>query len=69
VQKGSGPLDAEWTVGDVLHHYPGTGSIMKDMGVDHCCGAHLTLREAGAAAGVPLPALLEALNRRALAPA
>jgi iron-sulfur cluster repair protein YtfE (RIC family) len=29
---------------------------------DHCCGAQLTLREAAASAGVPLEALLVALN-------
>ena len=33
------------------------------MGINHCCGAQLTLAEAAAAAGVPLQALLEALNR------
>jgi iron-sulfur cluster repair protein YtfE (RIC family) len=38
---------------------------MKEMGINHCCGAHLTLREAAAAAGVPLEALLDALNRPA----
>jgi len=30
--------------------------------LDHCCGAQLTLREAAASAGVPLEALLVALN-------
>jgi iron-sulfur cluster repair protein YtfE (RIC family) len=35
---------------------------MKALGINHCCGAHLTLSEAAAAAGVPLDALLAALN-------
>ena len=40
---------------------------MKEMGINHCCGAHLTLREAAASAGVTIEALLEALNRSAAA--
>ena len=35
---------------------------MQEMGINHCCGAQLTLREAAASAGVPLDALLAALN-------
>jgi iron-sulfur cluster repair protein YtfE (RIC family) len=42
---------------------------MKEMGINHCCGAHLTLREAAATAGVPLEALLAALNEARKAPA
>ena len=37
--------------------------IMKAMGINHCCGANLTLREAAASAGVALEALLDALDR------
>lgn len=32
------------------------------LGVNHCCGAHMTLAEAAAAAGVPVDTLLRALN-------
>jgi iron-sulfur cluster repair protein YtfE (RIC family) len=39
------------------------------MGINHCCGAHLTLREAAASAGVALDTLLDALNRPAAAKA
>jgi iron-sulfur cluster repair protein YtfE (RIC family) len=35
---------------------------MKEMGINHCCGALLTLREAAAAADIPLDRLLGALN-------
>ena len=62
-QGGGAPITADLTVGDVAHHYAGTLDIMKEMGINHCCGAHLTLREAAASAGVGLPALLDALNR------
>ena len=60
------PITDDLTVGDVSHHYTGTLDIMKEMGINHCCGAHLTLREAAASAGVPLQALLDALNRPAV---
>ena len=56
------PVRAEQTVADDAQHRAGALEIMKDMGINHCCGAHLTLREAAAAAGVPLEALLAALN-------
>ena len=40
---------------------PAALAILKAKGINHCCGAHLTLREAAAAAGTPLDDLLEAL--------
>jgi iron-sulfur cluster repair protein YtfE (RIC family) len=58
------PITADRTVGDVAHHYPGALEAMQAMGINHCCGAALTLEEAAAAAGVPLDALLAALNER-----
>jgi hypothetical protein len=33
--------------------------------MNHCCGANVTLREAAAAAGIELPALLRALDEAA----
>lgn len=62
-EKSADPITPELTVSDVAHHYPGSLDTMKAMGIDHCCGAHLTLRQAAASAGVTLDALLEALNR------
>jgi iron-sulfur cluster repair protein YtfE (RIC family) len=66
-QSGGAPISADLTVGDVAHHYAGTLDIMKEMGINHCCGAHLTLREAAASAGAKLEVLLDALNRPAAA--
>jgi iron-sulfur cluster repair protein YtfE (RIC family) len=64
--QGEGaPITAEITVGDVAHHHAGALDIMKEMGINHCCGAHLTLREAAASAGIQLDTLLDALNRLA----
>ncbi|HEX7215395.1 MAG TPA: DUF542 domain-containing protein [Methylomirabilota bacterium] len=56
-------------MGDVAHHRAGALEIMKTMGINHCCGAQLTLREAAASAGVPLEALLAALNEATTTPA
>jgi len=55
------PVRAEQTVAEVAEHRAGA--------LNHCCGAHLTLREAAAAAGVPLDALLAALNEPRKTPA
>ena len=63
------PVRAEQTVADVGQRSAGALQIMKEMGINHCCGAHLTLREAAAAAGVSLDALLAALNEARQAPA
>jgi len=63
------PVRAEQTVADVAQHRGGALEIMKEQGINHCCGAHLTLREAAAAAGVPLDALLTALNEPRKTPA
>ncbi len=62
IGKALPPIGAGQTVGDVAHHYPGTLEIMKQMGIDHCCGAQLTLSEAAASVGIPLETLLKALN-------
>ncbi len=53
---------AEQTVGDVAYRHAGTLEVMKRMGINHCCGAQLTLAQAAAAAGVSIGTLLEALN-------
>ena len=39
------PVGAEQTVGEVAHHRAGALEVMKEMGINHCCGAQLTLRE------------------------
>ena len=57
------PVHAGQTVAEVASQSAGALEIMKELGINHCCGAHLTLSEAAAAAGVPLAALLAALNR------
>ena len=41
---------------------PGALAVLQRLGINHCCGAHMTLGEAAAAAGLPVDALLRALN-------
>ena len=62
-------FEAVNVVDDVARRSPGALQVLKGLGINHCCGAHLTLREAAAAAGVPLDTLLEALNESRSAPA
>jgi tRNA 2-thiouridine synthesizing protein A len=53
----------ERTVADFSRD-PRAVEILKEAGINHCCGAHLTLTEGAAAAGIalaPLLARLEAL--------
>ena len=37
-------------------------AVLERFGLNHCCGAHLSLREGAAAAGVDLDVLLAALS-------
>jgi iron-sulfur cluster repair protein YtfE (RIC family) len=41
---------------------PGALDVLAALGINHCCGAHLSLSEAAAAAGVGVEELLRALN-------
>ena len=40
------PFGPEATVGEVARGQAGALEILKELGINHCCGAHLTLREA-----------------------
>lgn len=48
------------TVGEVSRD-PAALAVLTRLGIDHCCGAHLSLGEGAAAAGVDLDELLKAL--------
>jgi len=48
-------------IGDVARE-PAALAVLERFGVNHCCGAHLSLREGAAAAGVELSGLLRALE-------
>jgi iron-sulfur cluster repair protein YtfE (RIC family) len=62
----SAGITADQIVAEVAHRSPALLAVMKAMGINHCCGAQLTLAEAAAAAGVAGDALVEALNQAAV---
>ncbi len=68
-ERGTLPpaFNATDTVADASRR-PEALDALKRLGVNHCCGAHLSLAEAAAAAGVPLDELLAAVNAVPLAP-
>jgi uncharacterized protein (DUF2249 family) len=45
-----------------LKRRPGATEVFERFDIHHCCGAHLSLREAAAAAGAPLTTLVEAVE-------
>lgn len=59
--QSSTPITAEQIVAEVSKR-PGALEVFQRWGINHCCAAHLSLREAAAAAGVPLDRLLRALD-------
>ena len=50
------------TVESVASRSPRALEAMKALGLNHCCGAHLSLVEAAASAGVPLETVLARLD-------
>jgi regulator of cell morphogenesis and NO signaling len=62
IGKAGAAVGADRTVEEIVRDEPGVRAVMADMGINHCCGAHLTLREAAAAAGLSVEAVLQALE-------
>jgi len=60
--KGHPTCGGRETVGDAVRNLPGAREILGALGVNHCCGAHLTLAEAAASASVPLEVVLAKLD-------
>ena len=59
--EASAPITAELLVAEVSRR-PGALEVLQRLGINHCCGAHLSLREAAAAAGISLEQVLSALD-------
>jgi iron-sulfur cluster repair protein YtfE (RIC family) len=57
-----GPVRRDQTVAEIGARWPRTQDVLRTSGINHCCGAHLTLAEAAAAAGVDLERLLARLE-------
>ena len=62
-------IDPTQTVHEVIEAHPELRPVFEDLGLNHCCGAHLSLTEAAASAGVPLDNVLASLGKRLAAPA
>jgi iron-sulfur cluster repair protein YtfE (RIC family) len=48
---------------------PAARGILEEFGINHCCGGHLPLSQAAAAAGAPLETLLARLAAARTVPA
>ena len=57
-------VDRDQTVYEVLDAHPELRPVFEALGLNHCCGAHLTLTEAAASGGVPLERMLATLGAR-----
>src|SRR5215467_11574888 len=58
-----GSLSPDDTIGGIVHRHARVMEALEAIGVNHCCGAHLTVREAAALAGLSPDQLLAALER------
>ncbi len=69
----SGPpvpaITPDLTVDEVSRRSPRALAVMKELGINHCCGAQLTLTQAAASAGVPIETLLRAVDEAVNVPA
>jgi iron-sulfur cluster repair protein YtfE (RIC family) len=62
IHKPGQALSGEDTVGEVASRSPRALAVIQELGLNHCCGAHLTLTQASATAGVPVEAVLRRLD-------
>jgi regulator of cell morphogenesis and NO signaling len=56
-------VDPRETVAEVARRSPQALAALQALGINHCCGGHLSLTEASAAAGVPVEDLIAAVGR------
>ena len=56
------PRITEKTTVEEAKSRPGGLDVLQRFGINHCCGAHLPLREAAAAAGVAIEDVLKTLT-------
>jgi iron-sulfur cluster repair protein YtfE (RIC family) len=56
------------TVDTAARRSPRVLAVLRELGIDTCCGGGLTLAQAAASAGIPVRSLLQALGERAETP-
>jgi iron-sulfur cluster repair protein YtfE (RIC family) len=62
IHKSGHALTGEHTVGEAARRSPRALAVIQELGLNHCCGAHLTLTQASATAGVPVETVLRRLD-------
>lgn len=60
--SSSGAITGDATVRDVLTAHPAAVSVLHTFGIDTCCGAGASLRDAALTAGAELNAILISLD-------
>ncbi|MCZ7534610.1 MAG: iron-sulfur cluster repair di-iron protein [Acidimicrobiia bacterium] len=55
-------IDPDSTLGTLVNEVPARAGVFEEYGIDFCCGGSRTLRAASEAAGVSLPAVVQALE-------
>lgn len=55
------PFSPALSVNDLLRESPAAAAVLNRFGIDTCCGGSLSLADAAASVGLPLPELLAAL--------
>jgi regulator of cell morphogenesis and NO signaling len=61
---GTGPAFAPGeTVDAAVKRSPRALPVLRELGIDTCCGGNLTLAQAAASAGIPAEQVLERLSR------
>ena len=61
-RRAPAPIDPRATVNEVMQLHPVAVRVFNAFGVDACCGGAAPLAEAALDAGIPLDALLGALD-------
>jgi regulator of cell morphogenesis and NO signaling len=60
--RSTTPVDPTLTIDDVMARYPRSMAVFNEFGIDTCCGAGSTVRDAAERDGADLTRLLAALE-------
>jgi iron-sulfur cluster repair protein YtfE (RIC family) len=60
--RSATPVDPTLTIDDVMARHPRAMAVFNEFGIDTCCGAGSTIRDAAVRDGADLARLLEALE-------
>lgn len=60
-------ITKDMVINDVIKKYPKTITIFSNFKVDSCCGGGVSIEKTAGVSGINLDALLQALNKVALA--